>query len=310
MRTETLGKIRLDMDAAKNRREADAKRSREVFLRENPRLAELIGEKRNVLLKLLDPDVKEEEKKQIRDRVAAVDGMIAEKYGEDWEKAFEVKPICGKCNDEGYVYSNGRRTMCKCLTERVFKEIYGGEDIDALEGSFDSFEPDVAADSEQKKSLKGTKKLLEQSLEEGGKDYIVMLGQSGLGKTFALSALAKELKKREKSVLFIKSTALFDVFHAERLGEDVPVRPIFSADALIIDDLGTEPMTANVTRESLFRLIEERGAAGRLTAISSNLSMDQLKERYTEKVSSRLFAGNRSLIIRLSGRDIRLKRSK
>ncbi|MBQ4061687.1 MAG: DNA replication protein DnaC, partial [Christensenellaceae bacterium] len=81
---------------------------------------------------------------------------------------------------------------------------------------------------------------------------------------------------------------------------------IFEADALFIDDLGTEPMTANVTREYLFELLTERETSGKLTAIACNLTLQQVKERYTEKTASRLFSQANGSVLRLEGKDIRL----
>ena len=74
---------------------------------------------------------------------------------------------------------------------------------------------------------------------------------------------------------------------------------------LVIDDLGTEPMLRNITVEYLFTLLNERCAAGRATLIATNLSPAELKERYGERVASRLLDRSRCVTVRMAGADLR-----
>ena len=74
---------------------------------------------------------------------------------------------------------------------------------------------------------------------------------------------------------------------------------------LLIDDLGSEPMVKNITREYLFTLINERIAAGKGTVIATNLSPDDLEEVYGERVRSRLTDQHRSIVLKFSGKDLR-----
>ena len=79
------------------------------------------------------------------------------------------------------------------------------------------------------------------------------------------------------------------------------------AQYLFIDDLGSEPMTQNVTREYFFNLIENRIAKGLKTVISTNLTNQTIMTRYGEKVTSRLLADKTADVIMLQGEDIRLR---
>ena len=63
---------------------------------------------------------------------------------------------------------------------------------------------------------------------------------------------------------------------------------LIGCEALFIDDLGSEPVVQNVTREYLFSLLNERNIAHRATLIVTNLSLTQLRDRYGERISSRL----------------------
>ena len=79
-------------------------------------------------------------------------------------------------------------------------------------------------------------------------------------------------------------------------------RYILECDLLIIDDLGTE-LNNSFTSSQLFYCINERMNMNRSTIISTNLSLTQLRDAYTDRVTSRIM---RYRIIPLYGRDIRL----
>ena len=64
---------------------------------------------------------------------------------------------------------------------------------------------------------------------------------------------------------------------------------IYTCELLIIDDLGTE-LTNSFQLSQLFEIINKRSISKRSTLISTNLSMKQLSDRYTERIVSRLIA--------------------
>lgn len=84
------------------------------------------------------------------------------------------------------------------------------------------------------------------------------------------------------------------------------LEPVYDAKVLVIDDLGSEPLTQNVTREYFFDLLCARARAGLHTFMATNNTYEQLKERYTERVSSRLLSKKQSLVLRFFGEDLRL----
>ena len=81
---------------------------------------------------------------------------------------------------------------------------------------------------------------------------------------------------------------------------------IFHCDLLVIDDLGTELNNAFITSQ-LFHCLNERQLSGKSTLISTNLSMRNLKDRYTERIFSRIIENY--TICQIYGEDIRLKKS-
>ena len=74
-------------------------------------------------------------------------------------------------------------------------------------------------------------------------------------------------------------------------------------DLLIIDDLGTE-LSNTFTNSMLYTCINERQLHGKSTVISTNLSLEQLRDRYSERIFSRI-TGNYTLW-KLIGKDIRV----
>ena len=64
-------------------------------------------------------------------------------------------------------------------------------------------------------------------------------------------------------------------------------------------------MTTQLVQAALYELINGRLVSGRRTIVSSNLSMDDVRARYTPQVASRLEGEYRELTF--YGDDIRLK---
>ena len=69
----------------------------------------------------------------------------------------------------------------------------------------------------------------------------------------------------------IRASALFDAFFRYLHGEEMPLHFLQETGLLMIDDLGTEPVTQNVTVEYLFDLLNRRIEAGRHTVIATNV---------------------------------------
>jgi DNA replication protein DnaC len=77
---------------------------------------------------------------------------------------------------------------------------------------------------------------------------------------------------------------------------------LFNCDLLIIDDLGTE-LANSFTNSEIFNVINTRLISNKKTIISTNLSLAELSQVYTDRISSRLF-GNFT-ILKFFGPDLR-----
>ena len=134
------------------------------------------------------------------------------------------------------------------------------------------------------------------------KKQLLFMGKPGLGKSYLLACMCKQLRAKQRDICYLGAYALFELFHRDRLGEAALLEPVYEAKILVIDDLGSEPMTQNVTKEYFFDLLCARSRAGLHTFMATNHGTAQLKERYTERVSSRLLSKQNSLVIRFVGK--------
>ncbi|MBE5930652.1 MAG: DNA replication protein DnaC [Lachnospiraceae bacterium] len=138
---------------------------------------------------------------------------------------------------------------------------------------------------------------------------ILIYGNTGVGKTFLTNCIAKALLDTAHHVVYMTSHGLFETFEAHRFdhGEQPEQSSlyhyIFNCDLLIIDDLGTE-LSNSFTNSMLYTCINERHLRGKSTIISTNLSLEQLRDRYSERIFSRI-TGNYTLW-KLIGKDIRV----
>ena len=82
---------------------------------------------------------------------------------------------------------------------------------------------------------------------------------------------------------------------------------IYNSELLIIDDLGTE-LTNNFVLSQLFEIINQRHISGLATLISTNLSMKQLRDKYSERIMSRIVANY--TVFNIYGDNIRYQKRK
>ena len=99
---------------------------------------------------------------------------------------------------------------------------------------------------------------------------------------------------------------MFGDFHAHRLGEDVDIKKYENSEVLIIDDLGTETLTKNVTVEYFYRLIELRKSKSTFFATNLIPKDEIVRDKYTDRISSRLFNKNNAKWFAIPGVDLRI----
>ena len=138
---------------------------------------------------------------------------------------------------------------------------------------------------------------------------VLLLGNTGTGKTHLISCICNRLIKRGENVfaltafeLINRALAYHTTFDEKKLSY---LAPVLSCDLLVIDDLGTESIFKNVTLEYLYLIINERLIKARHTVITTNLSPDALQARYGARIASRLLDKKHTYVAALGGSDIR-----
>ena len=224
---------------------------------------------------------------------------LIKKLGYD-ENALIPQFYCAKCHDTGYVGD----AACDCLQTEMRKLIVAESNV--VNGEF------IFANSTEKTkhNLAVYKKAREVCHD--GKTNILLTGNTGSGKTYLLTACVNECVELGKSVLFVTAYSLNATFLNAHL-EGVETRQaildnLIDVDVLAIDDLGTENVYKNVTAEYFFSVLNERIARKKQTFISTNLTLNDIRERYDERIFSRLVDQHTTFVAQLVGKDKRLSK--
>lgn len=223
------------------------------------------------------------------------------------ESELSALPDCTVCFDRGTV--NGR--ICECVEKLAYKLLR--EDCGGLVTELSDFaEADLSLIPEAVRPgyAKGYR-LMEkfaESFPDNKKKILGLFGPVGTGKSFCASILANSLMKRDFRVLMYNAVRLNELFlnyHLAPIERKAGLTaPLYDCDLLIIDDLGAEPLLSNVTAVYLYALLAER--QDKSIVVTSNLSVESLRERYGERVMSRLSDKSRSYFIYFNGPDLRL----
>lgn len=269
---------------------------------------------------LLNRFRKEGENAQLPNAMALMNQRISEMLREAGLAADVLEPVytCAVCKDEGYVYDPSRQ-MCSCMKQELNRRMLGELGLGASGCSFEHFDETLFDDeeiyekdgySQRKHALLAKKTCLEyaDSFPDTATPNLLLSGKSGLGKTFLLHAIVHRLVQRDIMPVYTSAYHLLEVARkayfensSDKLAE------MMNAPILLIDDLGTEPMMQNITIEQLFNLLNERQMNRRHTVISTNLTMAEFKERYTERIASRLMDDSSWRRLVLTGSDVRKK---
>lgn len=123
---------------------------------------------------------------------------------------------------------------------------------------------------------------------------IFLYGSVGTGKTYAASCLANDLMENGKTVLFM-SFALYLIKIRESFKnnfEDTNIESeilkyVKTCDLLIVDDLGVENVK-EFAIEKLFTLLDTRYRTKKPFIITTNLSIEAIKEKFGERIYDRI----------------------
>lgn len=204
-----------------------------------------------------------------------------DKYIKNNYKFNEPNFHCKKCKDTGY-YNN---KICSC-----FKKLYKQTLFDKLNIS-QNYQFDFSMDTLSEKT--NLKIIYQQQKAQSLENFksSLFLGKCGTGKTFLATCIANKFSTQGE-IIFLTAFDLNNVFikyHCAPIEEKPLYYSILTdCDLLIIDDLGAEPIYNKITIEYLFIILEARKNKNKPFLITSNLTLNEILNRYGERVFSRM----------------------
>ena len=213
---------------------------------------------------------------------------------------------CEACQDTGYIGSAPKRP-CACRLQYQ-QEQSGNGDINREE-TFANFSETVYLDDQQKKRTCKAKIICQryaESLPHPEQPNLLLTGMPGLGKSYLGNAIAYEAISNG-----IETARVTAYRFVQDMLSDIRSRNSNHADRycsislLVLDDLGSEPDVPNVSVEWLFAIINERALQKLPTVCITNLTLKQLQERYGERLMSRLCDQATTLVLALTGDNLR-----
>lgn len=240
------------------------------------------------------------------------------------EDYLELRYVCPVCRDTGYVGSE----KCGCLKKLESELIYASAGLpeQLRRENFDAFRFDVYDDTKPIEALRPRYQITQrlymktriypsalrfaEEFEEKPGENLFLTGPTGTGKTYLSNCIARAVTAKCHSVFYTNAADLFDLFSEKHFGGTENelaagrIEEAYRCELLIIDDLGSE-MGSSFTNSRLFMIINHRLSSRLSTIISSNLSLNQIRNNYGDRVVSRLM-GNYT-VLPFYGADLRLR---
>ncbi|MBO5364968.1 MAG: ATP-binding protein [Clostridia bacterium] len=237
------------------------------------------------------------------------------------EDYLEEVVTCSLCRDTGFL-ETGRR--CGCLEELIANSMGASSNLTGImkEQTFDKVDYTLFA-KQPKENGREPLTYMKTAYEKGFRfadtfdkthGNLLLMGNAGTGKTYLSSCIANHALKRGKSVYYQTAFRLFELLEKLKFDRLLPeeeelaaysARQIHQADLLIIDDLGTEFVTA-YSAAAVFDLINSRQLQGKSTVVSTNLNLEGLEKIYSKRLTSRFLGGFE--IIPFIGQDLRMQK--
>ena len=217
---------------------------------------------------------------------------------------------CPDCQDTGYIAGE----KCHCFRQKEISLLYEQSNIEEMiaKENFSTLSYEYYTGEDLKRFEDAVN--MSKDFVRGFKNHyqnLFFYGTVGTGKSFLSGCIAKELLQNGHSVIYFSANGLFETL--SRYSFDTKLKEtlynfnkdLYNCDLMIIDDLGTEVTNSFVTSQ-LFGLLNERHLRQKSTIISTNLSLEELRDRYSDRIFSRI-TSNYS-ICKLTGPDIRIRK--
>ncbi len=311
------------LEAEKKARSAIISRTRADVYSRYPRIKDIDRELRSTMLDVIssitggsnvEAEIEAARKKNLGLQAERFELLRAAGYT---EADIDDEPRCKKCGDTGFIGAK----ICSCLMD-IYRDEQKKELSACLKLGKETFNTfcleyyddisDPKTGISPRKVMSGVFESCRQYAKTFGKNSpnLFLRGETGLGKTFLSTCIAKTVSEKGYSVVYDTAVNIFAAFEDEKFGRSGDVSEArekthryLNCDLLIMDDLGTEMLTSMVS-SAFYTLLNTRLVAGKKTVINSNLSSEDLAKRYMPQIVSRL--EGEFLPLCFYGRDIRI----
>lgn len=182
-------------------------------------------------------------------------------------------------------YEIEKRKHFREIINKVNKQNYIGMKFQNL--NFENFN----INSENESAIAIAKDYINKNITSVNANGLIIMGESGVGKTHLAASIANKLIENDKIVLMGRLTTLLDrikeTFKDNTKSENELIEIYSNVDMIIIDDLGTERIS-NWALEKLYTIIENRNENRLPIIITTRFNKQGLIERFSQSQDEQL----------------------
>ena len=182
-------------------------------------------------------------------------------------------------------YEIAKRKHFREVINKVYKQNYIGKKFQNL--NFENFN----SNSENELTIAIAKDYVNKNITSANTNGLIIMGESGVGKTHLAASIANKLIENDKIVLMGRLTTLLDMiketFKNNTKSENELIELYSNVDMIIIDDLGTEKIS-NWALEELYTIIENRNENRLPIIITTRFNKQGLIERFSQSQDEQL----------------------
>ena len=176
-------------------------------------------------------------------------------------------------------YEITKRKHFREVINKIYKQNYIGRKFQNL--NFENFN----SNSENELAIVIAKDYVNKNITSANSNGLIIMGESGVGKTHLAASIANKLIENDKIVLMGRLTTLLDIiketFKDNTKSENELIELYSNVDMIIIDDLGTEKIS-NWALEKLYTIIENRNENRLPIIITTRFDKQGLIERFSK----------------------------